>query len=258
VKTPLDLIGYTGLGSRDDPQLFVPALDAAGEPCLQPGESFVLAFDTISAGIRSGKSPMRHPGGVMEPMEGRCYVTTTRAVFVCHRWEHGGDLVSAMHAAGGEFVGPSEPTGATAKRTGTRCATTVLVGQVRWPWLASVSYMMGCSDLASLIEFRCVQGRDASEGSVYLSLIPPARVDVDSVVRTVLDCARDDRLGWPELCPAQAAELRELEIPVAGSRWRTLAVPGAYKRLATTAVYGGHSAVALSPWQGRLIDHIHA
>jgi hypothetical protein len=234
-RTPPDLTGYVDLGGVDEAQVFVPALTTKGELCLQPGETIHTTFDTVGAGIRSGLSPVRHPGGSMEEMVGRCFVTNTRAVFVCHLWDLGGDVESATQ----------------------QYAVTVLVGQVRWPWLASVSYASRAGCLDSMIELRCVQTDDRRETSVFLSLVPAPEVDVDRVVRTIVDKVRDDRLGHPALSDDSALRFGALDVPVACSRWKTVCLPGAYKRMASTAGHGGHSRATLSTWRFGLVDQIH-
>ncbi len=257
VKTPLDLAGYVDLDSRDDLQLFAPALTADGEPRLQSGECVVRVFDTIGAGIRSGLSPVRHAGGSMEEMDGRCFVTTTRFVFVCHRWDLGGDLRSARRARDGAADGQVDCSSTTRRRRPLDLGPRLLVGQVRWPWLASLTYSRasGCRD--SLVEMRCVQAGRGRETSVFLSMVPSSHDDVDDIVASIVHAVRDDRLGQRGLCPDTAAELRSIEAPAARSRWTTVGFPGAHKRMASTATHGGHSAVTLAPWQDRLVDHIH-
>ena len=255
LSPPLDLTGFVDLACHDDVQLFTPALDADGEPALQPGERVVAMFPTVGAGIRSGLSPIRHAGGSMEEMDGRCFVTTTRLVFVCDRWQFGGDLRSARRFVDGVPGGPrGGPRGCRPSVLGPR----VLVGQVRWPWLAEFTYSRasGCRD--GLVELRCVQAERAQETSVFLSVVPTRHVDVDEVVHSIVDAARDDRMGHRELRADQASALGALEVPVARSRWATVRIPGAYKRMASTAANGGHSAVSLARWHDRLVDRIGA
>ena len=130
----------------------------------------------------------------------------------------------------------------------------MLVGQVRWPWLAGLTYSRATASADGLVELRCVQAGRRAETNVFLSLVPTASTDVDGIVRSIVDAVRDDRLGHRSLCPVRAAELHAVEAPTAGCRWTDLELPGAYKRMASTAAHGGHSAVTLAPWQDRLID----
>ncbi len=255
LSPPLDLTAFVDLACLDDVQLFTPALDAAGEPALQPGENVVAMFPTVGAGIRSGLSPIRHAGGSMEEMDGRCFVTTTRLVFVCDRWQLGGDLRSARRFADGA---PGGPRGGDCGCRPSVLGPRVLVGQVRWPWLADFTYSRASGCLDGLIELRCVQNERAQETSVFLSLVPARHVDVDEVVCSIVDAARDDRLGHRELRPDQVSALGALEVPVARQRWTTVRMPGAYKRMASTAAKGGHSAVSLAPCHERLVDRIGA
>ena len=171
----------------------------------------------------------------MEEMGGRCFVTTTRAVFVCQSWHLGRDLDSVGHGS-----------------------ARVLVGQVRWPWLASVSYASRSGAIDGLVELRCVQTGDRRETSVFLAMVPAPGVDVDTLVRTMVGAVRDDRLGYAGICPDRASDLGALEIPPASSRWRSVNLPGAYKRMTSTAAHGGHSATALSAWRYRLVERIHS
>lgn len=254
LSPPLDLTGYVDLAGCDDVQLFTPALDAGGELRLQPGESVVAVFDTIGAGIRSGRSPVRHCGGSMEEMDGQCLVTTTRLVFVCHRWELGGDLRSARRSMEGT---PCDPLGGDARsRQLLDLGRRLLVGQVRWPWLAELAYSRASRCADGLIEMRCVQAECSRETSMFLSLVPAPLVDVDEIVHSIVDAASHDRLGHGDFGPDKASELRTLVVPPADARWTTVVLPGAYKRMASTADHGGHSAVALAPWRDQLVDHI--
>lgn len=257
LSPPLDLTGFVDLARRDDVQLFSPALDADGEPRLQSGESVVTTFDTIGAGICSRLSPVRHAGGAMEEMDGRCYVTTTRLMFVCHRWQLGGDLTSARRC----IQGVIEPrSGHAGTRSGQLLdlGPRLLVGQVRWPWLAEMVYARAAGCLDGLVELRCVQSGKERNTSVFLSLVPAPHVDVDAVASAIVDAARNDRLGHRCLCPDKAAELRAIDVPPASSRSTTVGLPGAYKRMASTAANGGHSAVSLAPCHDRLVDRIGA
>ena len=233
--TPPDLTGFIDVPADGGPQIFVPALTIDGELQLQPGESVLTSFNTIGAGIRASVSPVRQGGGSMEEMSGRCVVTNTRAVFVCRSWHLGRDLDSA---------------GQDRAR--------VLVGQVRWPWLASVSYASRSRWMDGLLEFRCVQRFDRRDNSVFLALVPAPDVDVDALVHTIVAAARDDRLGHAGFCPEKASRLTGLEIPAASSCWKSVGLPGAYKRMASTAAHGGESAAALAEWRYRLVERIHS
>lgn len=232
MRTPLDLAGFTDPGAGDGTQLFWPDLDDRGVPCLQPGEAIIAEFDTIAAGIRSGLSPIRHAGGSMDDLVGRCSITTTRAVFVCQQWWPG--------------------------RAGTDCSKRVLVGQVRWPWLATLAFSRPSRLLDGLIEFRCVQSTEHHPGhNVFLALAFGADVDVDDVVHGIVDAVRRDRVGHPGFCPIEAAHLQQLQVPRARRRWTTLPLAGAYERMASTAANGGVSAATLEPWRDRLIDPLY-
>jgi hypothetical protein len=254
LSPPLDLTGFVDLACHDDVQLFRPAVDASGEPRLQPGESVVAEFDTIGAGIRSGRSPVRHVGGSMEDMDGRCLLTTTRLVFVCHRWRLGGDLRSARRSV----ESPTDHPAAAGTRRGglLDLGPRLLVGQVRWPWLAELAYSQPSGRHDGLVELRCVQPDRQRETSIFLSLVPARHADVDATVRSIVGAVRHDRLGHRGLGPERASELRALEVPAAGAPWTTVRLPGAYKRMASTAANGGQSAVALAPWRDQLVDHI--
>jgi len=256
-RTPLDLTGYVDLGGHDSAQVFTPALATDGEPRLQPGETVVTRFDTVGAGIRSGRSPVRHAGGSMEVMDGRCFVTTTRLVFVCHRWQLGGDLSSARSFFDGVIDDPRDDA---RERTGRPLALgpRLLVGQVRWPWLAGVVSARASRRSDGLIEMRCVQAEPARDTSVFLSLVPDPHVDVDDVVRSIVDAAREDRLGYRDLGPGELGEPSIAIVPSDASRWTTIPLPGAYDRRASTAANGGRSAVALAPWRHQLVDHLTA
>lgn len=257
LSPPLDLTAFVDLACRDDVQLFTPALDANGEPRLQAGESVVTTFDTIGAGIRSRLSPVRHAGGSMEEMDGRCYVTTTRLVFVCHRWQLGGDLSSARRCVQGVIEHRSGQAGTPVGQL-LGLGPRLLVGQVRWPWLAEVVYSRAAGHLDGLVELRCVQSGTKRNTSMFLSLVPASVVDVDEIARSVVHAARDDRLGHHCLRPDKAAQLRDVDVPPASCCATTVGLPGAYKRMASTAANGGHSAVSLALCQERLVDRIGA
>ena len=130
------------------------------------------------------------------------------------------------------------------------------MGQVRWPWLAELAYSRASKYIDGLIELRCVQVAAAQRSSVFLSLVPARRIDVDEIVCSIVDAARDDRLGHHGLGPDKAGDLRALQVPAAGRRWTTVQLPGACKRMASTAANGGRSAVALAAWRDQLVDHI--
>ncbi len=223
MRAPLDLVAYVDLDDGDERQVFLPQVTADYEPRLQAGESIVARFDTVGVGIRLGGPSSLFGDAPIEELAGRCHLTTTRAVFVCRRWW------------------PGEEVRSTTVR--------LLVGQVRWPWLTTLT----CS--RSLIEFRCVQPVAGTRGtSNFLSMVPHPDVDVAEMARLIVDSVRDDRLGHPGLSDERAAALRQVDVGAVTAGRTTIKLPGAYKRLASTAMYGGRSATSLAPWRDRMVD----
>ena len=103
--------------------------------------------------------------------------------------------------------------------------------------------------MESVVEFRCAQSDGSRTIDMFLSVVPAAGVDVDHVVRSVLDSVRSDRLAHDGLGPDAVLALSELEHDAADTCWRTVCLPGAYKRMASTAAHGGHSAATLFAWR---------
>ena len=231
-RTPPDLTGYVDLADDNGAAAVRsrPHDRWRAAACSRRDDRHDLRHGRPPA-IRNGLSPVRHARRCRwRRCVGRCFVTNTRAVFVCHPWELGGDLGSAT----AESTDGSDGSGTT---TMVRPVRAPASGGIRLcarrPGALAVARQRVVSPAAgdaSTAWSSCGACRPATEvqTSVFLSMVPARDVDVDPErSASIVDMVCDDRLGHHgSSATTTSSGLGALDVPAAGSCWQTVCLPG--------------------------------